>query len=1330
MLRRLLILLLLLGAAAEAAPAPRALLLYDGRTDLRAEGPLSARYIANLLGHFNVSSEARPISAYRKGDTEQYAYVFFAGFDSKTKLPQIFLDDVGRTETNVVWLGRHIDQLVGRSPNGKNAERFGFNFIDYDDGFEAVVYHNQRLPKGQDPSGNQDDNLNLVGILDARRVRVHATAVDSSGVIYPYAIQRENFWYFADSPFSFANEGDRYLVFCDLLHDIFEEIGGTLHRGARRAMVRLEDVSVDSEPADLRAVADYLYSQRVPFQIALIPIFRDPQRGIEIHLSDRRQFVEAVRYMVSRGGTVVLHGVTHQNAGVSADDYELWDDLADAPINGDSAERLERKLDLAFRECFANSIYPVAWETPHNAGSALDYATLGKYFTVFHERVLADAALASEQYFPYPVRDRYGRFVVSENLGYLKAGESDTQPIVDHARSMTVVRDGIASFYFHPFLKIEHLKQIVGGIRAQGYEFISLREFAPRVQFRNWRVEVAGRGGVSFRPSEVAGPSGYVHRVVLSPGGAKLEDTAVLAARAGGDVPRGALVALEPASGPAPDQQRSLVARLATWLRPASHKTPALPEQDAAHAALLWNSTARAPESVEQQAFENVLATYGFSTERLELKKFLRAPHGRLLVIPSGSARLLSSAQQDGVLAHLRDGHPVLLAGRSELAVRLGIRFEERLLAITTATDLNHPERFLRWAPEEKVDRFEPPENAIPLMLDPESRQALAFGGQFEQGRYLYLAAPLDTRSPLGVNRYPYLAQHLEEVFRFRPRAVRPRLEVYFDSGFRQGLDLERLVNSWRKAGIRTVHVAAWQFYPHYKFDYPRLIDLCHRHGIAAYAWFELPMVTKKFWDEHPEWREKTAAGGDAQVGWRYLMNLRNPVARRAALDFVRDLVEREDWDGVNLAELNFDAGEPLMDPAKYVPMNQDVREEFRRRKGFDPLDLFNARSPYHWQKNPGALKAFTDFRVEIVTDLHRSALEALGSVRAKKDLEIVVTMIDSLHSGRIREHIGVDSREIIRLMDRYGFTLQVEDPSEFWTASPDRYRDFGRTYSRLVRDPSRLMFDVNVVPDRSVSSTDLPSALATGTEFARLILAASSATGRAAVYSESTVTPQDWQWAAAVLASGTRVVRDSAVGGWQIRAAHAVAVRVSPEIGAFYLDGEPWPVFETGSVLVPAGNHLLTFARPRAPWLGSWLNMDQLELRMRSISGELLEATATRRGMEFAYDSPGRCIAVFNKQPYHVRVDGREWKAAPLYARGEWALLLPSGRHRAEVVANEPAVFIVEAASLLSSSLIMAFGTVSCGAMIGLYVMVRFRRGARHWRRRWARRREASHQA
>ncbi len=1309
------------AVSAQAVPAtgaaPSALLLYDGKSDPTGEGYLTSHFVSNLLGHFYLESEIRHVDQYRRGEMAKYEAVFFAGTTARPKFPAGFLEDVAGTTRPFVWLGQHVGELLALPGV---AERLGFSFIGEDEDFEFVTYKGQRLEK-------RYPALNLVALLPGSRARVHATTQNSNGVLYPYAIESGPFWYFADEPLSNNVEGDRSLVLADLLHDILRRP----HAAGRRAMVRIEDVSVDHDPQDLRAIADYLYSQGVPFQIALIPVFRDPQRGLEIHLSDRRQTVEAIRYMVSKGGSVVMHGVTHQYRGASGDDFEFWNELADRPVpNDNQAGPLERMLELAFRECFNNGIYPIAWETPHNAASANTYGFLKPYFSVFHERILAAATVSADQYVPYPVRDRFGRFVVPENLGYLPFGKSDTAPILNAARAMLSVRDGIASFYYHPFMPLKHLREIVNGMRGMGYQFISLREFAPRVQFREWQVAVAGENGEAApaRGSKIS--TSHLRRVVLAPGGEVREEilpaSSLESSSGSRKLARGTVVAWAPAPAPAADNRSVMTRAIEStreWLYgPPDRSLARALQTELPPVALLWNPAAAGAALAEQQGFEAALGAYGYPLERVIFQVRAARPFAaadRLLVAPAAIAPQLSPQQQEMALAHLRAGGRLLLAGRSPLAERLGVEFAGRTVTVSQANDLNYPERFLRWNPAEKMERFEPPDGYAPLMLDPESRQVLAFGASFGAGKYVYLAVPLDMGGGVGVglSRYPYLAHHLQEVFSVHPRLTRPRLEVYFDPGYRQGVDLTRLINSWRKSGIRVVHVAAWHFYPANKWEFPyrTFIDLCHRYGIAAYAWFEPPMVTKAFWDAHPEWREKTASGADGQVGWRYLMNLRNPQALAEALKFFRQVVDF-DWDGVNIAELNFDAGTPVMDPRKYVPMNPDVRAEFGARHGFDPIELFNAASPHYWERNPAALRAFTDYRVEIITGLHRAFLDEMEKVRKTRDLEVMVTILDSLHSKRLRSDIGADSKEIVKLMDRYQFTLQVEDPAEFWATSPERYRRFGQTYLDLVKDHSRLMFDVNVVPDRDVRHTSLPSQLATGAEFARLLAAAVAPTGRAAIYSESTVTPQDWELAAAVMASGARLRRES--GGWRIVSPFAVAVRVPTEHASFYLDGRPWPVFETGLVLVPRGTHLLTFSRPFA----AFLDFEQLDLRLRSISGELLSADATSRGMIFDYSSPGRCLVVFNKQPHRVRVDGREWTAPALYARGEWSLSLPSGRHTVDVVANEPAVFAVEWTSLFFSSFIVVFGTLSCASMLGLWALIRLARAGRALRRRHVR--------
>src|SRR5262249_43443128 len=245
-------------------------------------------------------------------------------------------------------------------------------------------------------------------------VQVLATATNEDGDREPYAVRRNRFWYFADNPFSFVTEGSRYLVFCDLLHDILE----IDHPAQKRPLARIEDVSAEIDASDLRQAADVLARRGVPFQVAVIPIFRNPAKGFEIYLSDRQSLVEAIRYTIGRGGTPVMHGVTHQLRGATGDDYEFWDENTGRAIPGDSAQLVRERLRQGLAECFASGIFPVAFETPHYGASEIDYHAMSEVFKLFNERTMATAETGSIQLFPYPVVDRFGRYVVPENLGY------------------------------------------------------------------------------------------------------------------------------------------------------------------------------------------------------------------------------------------------------------------------------------------------------------------------------------------------------------------------------------------------------------------------------------------------------------------------------------------------------------------------------------------------------------------------------------------------------------------------------------------------------------------------------------------------------------------------------------------------------------------------------------------------------------------------------------------------------------------------------------------------------------------------------------------------
>jgi uncharacterized protein YdaL len=1289
--------------ASAAGSAARVGIFFDGPANTTGKAYLHALYLENLLGHFDLRGEITPIAQYRPGQVAGYQAAFFIGAAPTTELPPRFLTEVRSYSRPFCWMGQHIGKLVN-APESRG--KFGFRFQEYADnlGFNQVFYKDTLLPK-------EEPDLNVVNVTDPAAVEVVSTTVNPRKVWHPYALRHERFWYFADTPFSYMAEGGRYLVLCDLLHDILE----VHHAADNRALVRIEDVSIEDDPADLRELADNLGGHRIPFQIALIPVFRNPAQGREVRMSDRRSFVDAIKYMVSRGGTPIMHGVTHQYHGQSADDYEFWDDATDRPVVGDSAEFVMRKLQLGLTECFGSGIFPIAWETPHYAASELDYRTFKRVFRLFYDRTMSAPRGESQQFFPYPLTDRYGRQIVPEDLGYLTVDKPNPADVIEHARNLRVVRDGVASFYFHPFLDASLLDQLVRGVSGLGYRFVSLREFGGEVDYQGRFIVRTTSGSAKLAPQN------EYWRMRLFDANGRLTGTELSKSRQNGpvevavEVPKGGFAALDCIREiPAVARQPDWTARLKQWW---DHLFPEPGDKEgvAAQATFATGKTAwilsidkgPAGDLNNERSYRAVLQTFGYQTKLVNVAQFRSGPPptDTILVVPQAAGVRLSESQQKEVLRYLSEGGGIVADGRQPWLEKLGFAWSDRQAWIGAVADVLYPEMGLRWQPEENVTRFSVPDGVRQLMTDHESDQVLASAGSRGAGHFIHLAIPLDNHTPDGVSHYPYFSKYLSETFGMATALRKPRVEAYFDPGFRPGADLNRLAANWQRAGIRTIYAAAWTFSRTYSYNYADLITACHRQGISVYAWLVLPQVTQKMWDEHPEWREKTATGADGRVGWRYLLNFQNPACFRASMDWTKWLLNAYEWDGVNIAELNFDADfVDYLKADKFVPFNQEVRAAFQKKAGFDPVQLFSPASAHYYKNNPGALQKFLRYREDIVTDWHRRVLEELEPMRRSKGWEVIVTMLDSLHSRYVRPALGIDSRRIVDLMKQHEFTLQVEDPAEYWNKPPDRYRRFAQTYLKLVRDPKRLMFDVNVMSDRDVAGTTLPSPVATGIELARTMAAASAASGRVAVYSEHTVPLQDWSMIRVALTRPAQIQVSNNV--WRVDS--PVPMLLAPtEDRDYYVDGRLWPAVSQAGLLVPAGKHTISVNKP---WF-HFLDPGTLPARLVSTSGDLIQSRANTTGLDLEYVSPGRNVLVFNQKPRETYVDGKLVDVVLEPSGSNWAAVFPAGHHSVAVVTNTKAGIAVNVWGWLSASAIAAFGALSTAMMLAIYLQVRLRR-------------------
>ena len=592
--------------------------------------------------------------------------------------------------------------------------------------------------------------------------------------------------------------------------------------------------------------------------------------------------------------------------------------------------------------------------------------------------------------------------------------------------------------------------------------------------------------------------------------------------------------------------------------------------------------------------------------------------------------------------SRIEKGAALILEGSSPLAASYGFKPQPETVSVVHLVDVHNPSLPIIWSQAVEIPRYETPAGARVFARDRWSGAPLVAGLRFGSGAILWVAA---NPGQNGYERFPYLMQALSDLG-FEPAFRSSRLWAFFDYSYRSRADPDYLAERWRKAGISALHVASWHFYdPDAEHDdyLKHLIAACHRHGVLVYAWVELPHVSEKFWNDHPQWREKTAVLQDAQLDWRKLMNLQNPAAAEAVRAGLKQMMERFDWDGVNLAELYFESLEGAGNPARFTPMNDDVRAEFRSQSGWDPIDLWKNRGS---SANAAAsLRQFLDFRASLARRMQEEWLGVVESFRQfRPDLDIVLTHVDDRFDTGMKDSIGADAARVLPLLDRHSFSFLIEDPATVWNLGPQRYPEIAKRYQPLTPHAERLAIDINIV-DRYQDV--YPTKQQTGAELFALIHVASTAFPRVALYFENSILKPDL----ALLAASSAVVSKYSVTSYskdrrRISIESPMGVELNWTGEGALVDGKPWPALSATVLNLPAGSHIVESAARRDA------------ICLIDLNGNLLSASIeSGRRVTFEYSSESRAIARFDRRPSRLEVDGVAYPP-------DSAVLLPRGDH------------------------------------------------------------------
>lgn len=465
------------------------------------------------IGHFSDKIEYKNIHYLEKNDLEDKTHLFYYGH-VKEKLSPDISDIFSSFEGPTMAISYNTEQL---------GEKYSFLKVGEEKTITRIDYLGDK-----EKTREIDPNIVFEAILDdGAEVLVQG---DGEQGIFPLIMRNGKNYYLAsdsfDRPYS-AYFSQALNVFFDA-----EPVEKT------PAYIRLEDVHPLSDPGRLRAAAEELAKREIPYMIAVIPVYTDPETGRRYHFEDQREVLKVLKYMQNNGGSVILHGYTHQfRDSETGEGFEFWDVENQMPIyHGpkDKVERLseddfesaeeyeahmtknraferkyiEERLTRGVQELANYGLYPLAFEAPHYTLSQYGYEVVSEYFSTYVGQVqLSDKEWEIMDTTPYASKPAIlkGMTLLPETIGYVQPDEEN--PVDDMMKSADyyqVTDGGMIGAFYHPYLGLEGLQEVLDEMETiENIDWIDLKEMNNTVVVDNVNIQ-SGNGEVKAKVKKIS----------------------------------------------------------------------------------------------------------------------------------------------------------------------------------------------------------------------------------------------------------------------------------------------------------------------------------------------------------------------------------------------------------------------------------------------------------------------------------------------------------------------------------------------------------------------------------------------------------------------------------------------------------------------------------------------------------------------------------------------------------------------------------------------------------------------------------------------------------
>ncbi|KMN42126.1 DUF2334 domain-containing protein [Bacillus sp. LK2] len=488
------LLLIPIHTSAQTSSKPKVLILYSTEDDKITN---NIQILNTQLGHFTNDITVKSLKEVKE-DTESSPYTHIVYIGEKKEDFSIaakqFLENFSGP---VLVLGQNVEQL---------SNRFSFITLRNDDvRVNKIEYPAYKLK-------NILEEERLIQTLDTNGT-VLANAFSSNGT-HPLIIQQGTSYYVAT-----PNLFDWMSHYVGEM--LFSYFGQKPKTNKTSAYLRLEDVHPAADVKQLKEIAELLKEKELPYMITVIPVYKDPDTGKTVHLNDNSELIDVLQFMQDNGGSIVMHGYTHQfYDSETGEGFEFWDVKTDQPIRQPNHEKPKTKDDFqstedynkyvengkAFEEKYIKEhiekgitelvkakLYPVAFEAPHYTMSQKGYEVLSQYFSTYVGQLqLNDATWKSMHSPAYTSTPSFlhGMKLMPETVGFIEEGKpQDIAKMKERALSITKLSNGIIGAFYHPYLGVQPLKEVLKELESiPNVEWINLQKETNEVKMKDIHI--------------------------------------------------------------------------------------------------------------------------------------------------------------------------------------------------------------------------------------------------------------------------------------------------------------------------------------------------------------------------------------------------------------------------------------------------------------------------------------------------------------------------------------------------------------------------------------------------------------------------------------------------------------------------------------------------------------------------------------------------------------------------------------------------------------------------------------------------------------------------